>query len=300
MAVSAFVPAIWAARFTDKLRNKLVFGSLANRNYQGDIAGVGNTVKIPTGNTSITVRDYTVNTDIADAELADGETQDLVIDKQKYFHFYVDDVNKMQSRPSLMDEVMDEAAYRASIQVDADIGAVFNAAVSTTASARTVDITGTAVDANNAGWAKSFLDGLVDLKRTMTLANIPETERWICVHADAIALLEKALVRDQIGQAMLPNTMDSVTRAGFSGNLLGFNLFVPTVVPSRTVSNVARHRYIAGQGISAITHANQSTQVEAYRPERRFGDAVKGLQVYGTKAVHNDRLFVIESLQGTS
>ena len=58
MTTAAFIPQIWAARFTSRLEEELVFGSRVNREYEGDIAGAGNTVKIPTPTTSITVRDY--------------------------------------------------------------------------------------------------------------------------------------------------------------------------------------------------------------------------------------------------
>jgi hypothetical protein len=34
-----------------------------------------------------------------------------------------------------------------------------------------------------------------------------------------------------------------------------------------------------------ISFAEQILEVVAYRPEKRFGDAVKGLHVYGTKVI---------------
>ena len=41
----------------------------------------------------------------------------------------------------------------------------------------------------------------------------------------------------------------------------------------------------------AVTHPFQIQEVEAYRPEKRFGDAVKGLYVYGAGVVAPDYLY---------
>ena len=35
----------------------------------------------------------------------------------------------------------------------------------------------------------------------------------------------------------------------------------------------------------AISYAGQITEIEPYRPEKTFADAVKGLFVYGTKVI---------------
>lgn len=36
----------------------------------------------------------------------------------------------------------------------------------------------------------------------------------------------------------------------------------------------------------AVAFAEQISEVEAYRPEKRFADAVKGLHLYGAKIVY--------------
>ena len=55
-------------------------------------------------------------------------------------------------------------------------------------------------------------------------------------------------------------------------------------------------RIWCGRGNEAVTFASQIVENEAYRPERRFGDAVKGLNVYGVKAVLPARLRFIDHL----
>ena len=41
---------------------------------------------------------------------------------------------------------------------------------------------------------------------------------------------------------------------------------------------------------SATTYVEQVLDIQAYKPEKRFGDAVKGLHVYGAKVVRPNAL----------
>ena len=49
-----------------------------------------------------------------------------------------------------------------------------------------------------------------------------------------------------------------------------------------------------------ISYAEQIVEVQAYRPELRFADAVKGLHVYGAKVVRPDALAVLTVSRHTS
>ena len=55
MSCSNFIPQVWSARLQENLKKALVFGSLCNRNWEGDIAQFGDTVHINTIN-DITVK----------------------------------------------------------------------------------------------------------------------------------------------------------------------------------------------------------------------------------------------------
>ena len=43
----------------------------------------------------------------------------------------------------------------------------------------------------------------------------------------------------------------------------------------------------------AIAFAEQLSEIEAFRPERRFADAVKGLHLYGAKLIYPGELVVL-------
>ena len=44
----------------------------------------------------------------------------------------------------------------------------------------------------------------------------------------------------------------------------------------------------------AVAYAEQLSEIDAYRPEKRFADAVKGLHLYGAQIVYPEELIVME------
>ena len=297
MALADFIPQIWNAMFLSKLRNNLVWGSVMNSNYEGDIASAGDTVKIPSSTTTVTVRDYTESTDIADPEEANGTTQDLLIDKQKYWHFYVDDIHEVQTRPDLMEDAMREASYQMANQMDDDFRATvvggYNAQRNVSVSVGG-DIANLADDDFDIAVLKAFSQ--IGLR--MDEANLPREGRWSVVGPKLLKrLTDRFSIQGNSSGIFVPATSESTLRNGFAGTLLGFELRVTNKVDTVDIGsgqNAKEHdRYWFGQGTEANTRAMQIAETEAYRPERRFGDAVKGLAVYGSKQTLPARLFTL-------
>jgi hypothetical protein len=59
-----------------------------------------------------------------------------------------------------------------------------------------------------------------------------------------------------------------------------------------TTATASKYKIMFGTS-RAISFANQILKVEAYRVEKRFADAVKGLNVYGAKVVRPEALGVL-------
>ena len=73
---------------------------------------------------------------------------------------------------------------------------------------------------------------------------------------------------------------------GLIGRAAGFDVYRSTLVPN---SSSTEYKVIAGHR-SAWSKAEQILETEAYRPEKRFADALKGLHVYGAKVVRPSNL----------
>lgn len=79
---------------------------------------------------------------------------------------------------------------------------------------------------------------------------------------------------------------NSVSKNSEAGQAAGF-----AVLKSNNVPNDAGDEYkiLAGHPM-ATAYVEQILDVQTYKPEKRFGDAVKGLHVYGAKVVRRTAL----------
>ena len=275
MAINNFIPQIWSARLLQNLNEAHVFANLVNRDYEGDIKGVGDTVKINAIG-RVTVGTYTKNSNMAAVEtLTDAQTT-LEIDKANYFNFQIDDIDKVQQKPKVMDEAMREAAYGLSRAVDTELAKIHTS----TPAGNKVGGDGNKAKLGLVLTAGSALyDYLVDLKVILDENNCPDDgRRWVVVPAWA----HGALLKDSrfINATEMGNTIRS---NGLIGKAAGLNVYLSNNV-TNDAESVKTYRIIASHP-AAVSYAEQISGVEAYRPELRFADAVKGLHVWGYKVV---------------
>jgi N4-gp56 family major capsid protein len=271
-----FIPAVWSARILQALDKALVYGQIdvVNRDYEGEIREAGNTVKIASiGN--ITVNDYIRDTDIGDPQILSDSDQMLVIDQQKYFNFYVDSIDRAQTNINIMDEAMRRAAYALRDQADQYVASLMDAAVPT---ANKIGSSTTPVVPT----ATSAYEYLVDLSTLLDEANVPTEGRWCVVPPWFHGLM----LKDPRFVAAGSMQTDQRIANGEVGEAAGFRILKSNNVPNLTGT---KYRIIAGHPI-ATSYAEQILDVQNYKPEKRFGDAVKGLHVYGAKVVQPNAL----------
>jgi N4-gp56 family major capsid protein len=279
MAIDNFIPQIWSARLLASLKKSLVYGQtgIVNRDYEGEIKEKGNTVKISSIG-AVTVSDHSKNTDLTAPEALNDAQQVLVIEKAKYFNFQVDDVDRVQGTPAVMDQAMVEAAYALADQTDQYIAGLYTEALA-------ANLLGTTGSPTSIATAAAAYEALVDLGVLLTQSNIPTQGRWAIVPPWFYGRLLKD---DRFVRAGTVAT-DQVLRNGQIGEAAGFSVMQSNNVPNDGAG--AKYRVIAGHPM-AISFAEQVSKVEAYRPERRFADAVKGLHLYGAKLVRNQAIAV--------
>jgi N4-gp56 family major capsid protein len=280
MAVTTFIPELWSARLLYALEKAHVATNLVNRNYEGEIRNHGDTVHINTIG-AITVKNYAKNTDIADPEVLSTTDQTLVIDQSKYFNFQVDDVDKVQAEGELIDTAMGRAAYALADVSDAYLLGVIAAGA---ASDNTI---GTAA-APVALTASNVYENIVKLKTKLDKANVPSTGRTIVVPPDVHSLL---LLDDRFAKSTATAGQEALIN-GLVGRIAGFDVYMSNNVKTGTGTDTAKTPYfeITAQVADATTFAEQIIKTEAYRLEKRFADAVKGLHVYGAKVTEGDKI----------
>jgi hypothetical protein len=114
-----FSPIIYSKQVQLAFRKSAVAESITNSDYFGEIANMGDTVKI-IKEPEITVKAYARGTTITPQDL-DDEDFNLTIDKANYFAFKVDDIEEAHSHVNFQQLASDRAAYRLADQYDQDV-----------------------------------------------------------------------------------------------------------------------------------------------------------------------------------
>jgi len=114
-----FSPVIYSKQVQLAFRKASVVEAITNSDYFGEIANMGDSVKI-IKEPEITVKSYSRGTTITPQDL-DDEDFSLTIDKANYFAFKVDDIEEAHSHVNFQSLASDRAAYRLSDQFDQDV-----------------------------------------------------------------------------------------------------------------------------------------------------------------------------------
>lgn len=265
MSIQNFNATVWAGEILSNLRKAHIAGEVVNRNYEGDITEFGQKVSINSIG-AITAKPYTRGQSIDAPETLSGDEKELEIDQAEYINFEVDDIDAAQQRPKVMSEAMTEGAHALSDRSDSYILGLYGDADNEIGGAGSPE---TLTSSN-------VYDYFVEAATLLDENNVPRTTmRWAVVSPWMHSLLVKSdefLRSTQLGDETAVN--------GMVGQIAGF-----TVLMSNNVSqDGGEYRAMFGYP-GAISFAEQVLNLEAFRPDDRFSDAVKGLYVYGAKVV---------------
>ena len=282
MAFESWKPEVIAADVQHQLEKSLVYGQpgVINRNYEGDVQ-FAKSVRI-VGVGSVTVKDYTQNSDMADPDTVLDTSLEMTIDYDKYFNFKISNKDQAQTRIDIMAENNKEAAYAIRDAIDSTIASLYTDAsasnlIGTDAAPKTPNLT--QGDANN---IYNLVD---DCGVALSESKVPLEGRWMIVPPRFAGLIRKDLkltaAAPQIAQPGMLN--GSITRLG------GFS-----IMESHNVPNTAGAKYKIMFGTSkAMTFASQVNDVRIMDMEKQFAKKVDGEYVFGCKVVRPECLGVM-------
>lgn len=273
MSLARFIPTVWSARLLANLEKTLVYGQpgIVNRDYEGEISEYGDRVYVH-GIGEISVSDYTRDTTTVTYELLDDSRVELVIDRSKYFAFRVDDLDKAQQKPKVIDAASQKATRTLGDVADQYLAGFY------TSAGLTLDNAGASIQLT----ADNVYGYLVQASVMMDEANVPAEGRYMVVPpwvAGLMLMNEKFITKAEPQGTVLNGQIARV--AGFS--ILKSNN-VPVTGTTTQVSHIT-----AGHS-SAISYAEQIAKTEGLRLQDSFSDAVRGLHLYGAKVMQPNAL----------
>jgi len=257
----AFKKTFWSDKLEEKLYANQPLINIVRADFEGE-AKLGNTVKVYTYESAVTVSDYDGVTPVTAQKLAPSEVN-LLIDQAKTFRIRTDRVDELQGDANAIDKFAKSAMFEVGQLVESKIYA--HKADLT----NNLDLTGTSMNPSNAVSIVEQLEVLLDNENV-------DTDRFLYV-PNAI----KSVLR-QANYLNVTPVVDSATGGTREVSMWG-NFEV--ISSSNIVANGGVYECLFGSK-DAIRFVGALEELEYGKVEGLFGNAVFGLYVYGS-AVFN-------------
>lgn len=272
MAIINFIPTVWSETLYQQLDKQYVAVANCNRDFDGDIKGLGSVVKV-CGVGEVTVNDYTKNSDMLEPQSLSDTVAEIHINRAKCFSFQIDDVDRAQATPKLMEAAMKNAASALANEADAHIFSLITEAENE-------------INEENPD-SERIINALIRARKFLYENNVGDNEEVIIEVSPAVAaLILKAKVA-------LSSDNTGALEKGYLGNIVGCKIFVSNNVMTEDTEQLVNH-FCCMRTKRAIAFAEQISDIEAFRPEKRFADAVKGLHLYGAQAIYPNEMVMIK------
>lgn len=280
MSYANFIPNVWSEGINRELERLCVFVEDCNTNYEGNVKKKGESVTIlGVGKPTIKrIAKAARNNDIDGPEEVEDTSIVMYINQIAYFNYMVGDIDKAQSVDGVMDALSQETSEGLANEVDKHIA---EKAVDTSVKAlygtTPVKVVAYEPTAEQAAAGEKYVLDVMDEAIQALYENDVSTSTHIVttVSPRFFTLFKKAYIKaDTNNSAMLKNG-----KVAMYGNV--------TVKMSNNVHKTGNGTVdnIMVRTKRAIAFAKPVTHTEAYRPEKKFADAVKGFILFDSKVV---------------
>ena len=283
MAITNFQRTVWSKQIEKSLKK---ITSLRNHCSFKHDSETANAKEIKILNVvAPTIRTYVPGTPITREGATDGSML-LKIDQFKYFNFEVDDVDKAQSTPGLMEALTDEASRGLSLEGDKYVASLVKAGVEdgTNPLAQSSSV----INLSKANAVRSVEDGFATLYGN----DVPVNSNFYF----EVAPMPFTIYREALTELSTNNP--EILKKGAVGKINNAYVCIENCLPTGKSSgsqatddvyyNILRTDH-------AIDFVEQIDKVEAYRPQDAFSDALKGLYCFGALITRPQEIYVIKT-----
>lgn len=333
LANGAFSPVIYSKKVQLALRKESIIEAVTNTDYFGEIANMGDSVRI-LKEPSVNIVDYARGTEMSSQDLTDADFS-LVIDQASAFQFQVDDIEAQHSHANFISLASDNAAYNLKDAFDKNVLGYMagyewggSAWAARTASAgdkadatagndellagnklKAGEFGGTAGNSipmaagGGTGAVTSPLAVLNRIARKMDEANVPTEERYLVADPVFYEMLQdensKLINNDFAGG----QDAGDILRNGrvVSGLIRGFKLYKSNNLPYKgtgagttaSAGSTTNFGVLVAGHMGAVATAQQISKTESFRSPDTFADVVRGLNLFGRKILRPESLFTV-------
>ena len=282
MAVSNFQQTIWSKAIQKELKTITSLRNHCDFQYEKDSKNAKE-VKILSV-TRPTIRTYVPGTSLTREGLTDASLT-LQLNQYKYFDFEVEDIDKAQSVPGLMEDASRQAALGLAEEGDKYVASLIEAGV------------------EDGGHPLGQSSSVISLTKSNAVESVEDGFAYLygknCRVNDTFYLEVAPKVFTTYRQALTELSTDNpeVLKKGAVGKINNAYVCIENLLPTGKTGTGSTDNvyYNVLRTSKAIAFAEQIDKIEAYRPHDAFQDALKGLYVFGAKIVRPDEIYVIKT-----
>ena len=281
MAVSNFQQTIWSKSIQEALKTITSLRNHCDFQYEKDSKNAKE-VKI-LGIVRPTIRTYVPGTPLT-LEAGTDASQLLQINQYKYFDFEVEDIDKAQSVPGLMEALAKEASRGLAEEGDKYVASLIETAVE---SATPIGQSGSVISLTKANAMESVEDGFAYLYGK----NVPVNSEFYLELAPKVFTIYRQSLTE------LSTNNPEILKRGAVGKINNAYVCIENLLPTGKTGTGSTDNvyYNVLRTSKAIAFVEQIDKVEAFRPHDAFQDALKGLYVFGAKIVRPDEIYVMKT-----
>lgn len=272
MAITHFQRTVWSKKIQTALETITGLKNHSDYEFEGEIQ-YAKEVKI-LGVVRPTIKTYVPGTPI-ELETPTDSSQMLKIDQLRYFNFAVEDVDKAQSQPGLMDKLTSEAGKGLAEEADKYIAKIVKEGVED----ETISSTEASITKTNA------ISTLEDALAVLYTNNVKTTEE---LHFEVTPKVF-TLLRQSLTELFTENV--EMSKKGYVGRYGNALISVENNLPETTDG---AKKILILRTKKAVAYVGQIDKTEAYRPQDAFQDAIKALFVFGAKVVRPKEIYCIK------
>lgn len=281
MAITNFQQTIWSKSILEALKTITSLRNHCDFKYEKDSKNAKE-VKI-LNVVRPTIRTYVPGTALT-LEAGTDASQLLQLNQYRYFDFEVEDIDKAQSVPGLMEALTKEAARGLAEEGDKYVASLIEAAVE---SATPIGQSGSVISLTKANAVESMEAGFAYLYGK----NVKVNDEFYLELAPAVFTKYREALTE------LSTNNPEMLKRGAVGKINNAYVCIENLLPTGKTGtgSVDNVYYNVLRTSKAIAFAEQIDKVEAFRPHDAFQDAVKALYVFGAKIVRPDEIYVIKT-----
>lgn len=272
MAITNFQRTVWSKKIQTALETVTGLKNHSDYEFEGEIQ-YAKEVKI-LGVVRPTIKTYVPGTKI-ELEVPTDSSQLLKINQMKYFNIAVEDVDKAQSQPGLMDKLTSEAGKGLAEEADKYIAKIVKEGVES----------GEIASSEATITKTNAISTLEDALAVLYTNNVKTTED---LHFEVTPKVF-TLLRQSLTELFTENV--EMSKKGYVGRYGNALISVENNLPETTDG---AKKILILRTKKAVAYVGQIDKTEAYRPHDAFQDAVKALFVFGAKVVRPKEIYCIK------